>query len=86
MCLPEPRPPRAEVVHTEEICGNSCRRVVVCRCIDTDCDTDAGANATTVLYQVANPRRHVSLRVLLRLTAMDVCCGPPTQVPAFLIA
>jgi hypothetical protein len=45
--------------------------------IDIDCHADTGANATTVRYQVANPRRHISLSVLLRLTAMDVCCGPP---------
>jgi hypothetical protein len=49
-------------------------------------DADRGADATTVRYQIANPRGHISLRVFLRLTAMDVCCGPPTPVPVFLVA
>jgi|HubBroStandDraft_6_1064221.scaffolds.fasta_scaffold301803_2 hypothetical protein len=49
-------------------------------------DADRGADATTVRYQIANPRGHISLRVFLRLTAMDVCCGPPAPVPVFLIA
>jgi hypothetical protein len=44
---------------------------------DADWDADRGADATTIRYQIANPRRHISLRVFLRLTAMDVCCGPP---------
>jgi hypothetical protein len=47
-------------------------------------DTDRGADATTVRYQIANPRGHISLRVFLRLTAMDVCCGPPAFPPVFL--
>ena len=61
MCLPEPKPPNEKAVHLEAIC----------------CDADRGADATTARYQVANSRRHISLRVALRLTAMDVCCGPP---------
>jgi hypothetical protein len=52
----------------------------------TGFDADRGADATTVRYQIANPRGHISLRVFLRLTAMDVCCGPPAPVPVFLIA
>jgi hypothetical protein len=84
MCLPEPEPLRAEAVHAEVICGRSPKRAIEWRgiqwrAVDVDCDVDRGADATTGLYQVANPRRHVSLRVLLRLTAMDVCCGPPPQ-------
>lgn len=78
MCLPEPRHLRAEVLHPETICNAARDRNVLRH--DVDCDVDAGADATTVLYQVANPRRHVSLRVLLRLTAMDVCCGPPENL------
>ena len=65
MCLTEPKPPRGKIVPREAIA--------------VDCDADAGANATTNRYQVANPRRHISLRVLLRLAAMDVCCGPPAR-------
>jgi hypothetical protein len=30
-----------------------------------------------VRYEIGNPRGEISLHVLLRLTAMDVCCGPP---------
>jgi hypothetical protein len=48
---------------------------------DADWDADQGADATTIRYQVANPRGHISLRVFLRLTAMDVCCGPPQPSP-----
>jgi hypothetical protein len=81
MCLPEPKPPRAEIVHAEAICCGSLKRH-----IDVDRHTGTGADTATARYQIANPRRHVSLRVLLRLTAMDVCCGPPASVPAFLIA
>jgi hypothetical protein len=40
-------------------------------------DTDRGVDETTSKYPLANPRGHISLRVFLRLTAMDVCCGPP---------
>lgn len=61
MCLPEPKPPSERTIHPQAICW----------------DADSGADATTARYQVANPRRHISLRVALRLTAMDVCCGPP---------
>jgi hypothetical protein len=31
-------------------------------------------------YQVRNKRAHIALAVFLRLTAMDVCCGPPTRL------
>jgi hypothetical protein len=86
MCLPEQRPPRAEVVHPEAASGGALKHGLVWRGSDVDCDADRGADATTARYQVANPRRHVSLRVLLRLTAMDVCCGPPARVTTFLIA
>ncbi len=48
---------------------------------DADWDADRGADATTIRYQMANPRGHISLRVFLRLTAMDVCCGPPEPSP-----
>jgi hypothetical protein len=80
MCLPEPRPLRAEVLHPETISSAAVERGEVWRGVDIGCNADAGADATTVLYQLANPRRHVSLRVLLRLTAMDVCCGPPENL------
>jgi hypothetical protein len=29
-------------------------------------------------YRIGDPRALVALRVFLRLTAMDVCCGPPS--------
>jgi hypothetical protein len=91
MRLPEPRPPRAEAVHSKVVRNGLSRPVIVWRgtawrVIDVDSDADAGADAATAGYQAANPRRHVSLSVLLRLTAMDVCCGPPSRVPAFLTA
>jgi hypothetical protein len=72
MCLTEPKTPRGTRVHPETI--------------DVDCHADRGADATTARYQIANPRRHISLHVFLRLAAMDVCCGPPAPEPAFLIA
>jgi NADH:ubiquinone oxidoreductase subunit 2 (subunit N) len=31
-----------------------------------------------VAYVRCGSRGHISLRVFLRLTAMDVCCGPPS--------
>jgi hypothetical protein len=68
MCLTEPKPPRGKAVHPEAI--------------GVDCHADRGANATTVQYQVAQRRRHISLHVFLRLAAMDVCCGPPARLPA----
>jgi len=86
MCLPE-KTPRAEIVHAEVLCCGSLQRCgSSMRDMDVDCHADIGADAATARYQIANPRRHVSLRVLLRLTAMDVCCGPPTRVLTFLIA
>lgn len=30
------------------------------------------------VYRIGDARALVALRVFLRLTAMDVCCGPPT--------
>jgi hypothetical protein len=30
-----------------------------------------------VRYKTGNSRGKISLHVFLRLTAMDVCCGPP---------
>jgi hypothetical protein len=86
MCLPDPRPPGAEGNHREVICGSARKYVIVWRTGDVSCHADRGANAATARYQIANSRSHVSLRVFLRLTAMDVCCGPPAFVPAFLIA
>ena len=98
MCLPDPKSPGAEAVHPESICCGSLKPVIATRVFiwkhvtvwrrdNVDCHADRGADAATARYQVANSRRHVSLRVSLRLTAMDVCCGPPpTRVPAFLIA
>jgi len=44
---------------------------------DAGRDVDRGVDATTSKYPLANPRGHISLSVFLRLTAMDVCCGPP---------
>jgi hypothetical protein len=29
-------------------------------------------------YRIGDPRALMALRVFLRLTAMDVCCGPPS--------
>jgi hypothetical protein len=96
MCLPRPKTPRAEIVPVEVICCSSSKldgsiknRDGSFKKYDTDvdCHADRGADVATARYQIANPRRHVSLRVLLRLTAMDVCCGPPpTRVLTFLIA
>ena len=43
---------------------------------EADWDADRGVDATTNRYPLANPRGHISLSVFLRLTAMDVCCGP----------
>jgi hypothetical protein len=40
---------------------------------------------SAILNAMANPGRHgnkrarISLTVFLRLTAMDVCCGPPSS-------
>ncbi len=31
------------------------------------------------VYRIGEARALVTLRVFLRLTAMDVCCGPPTS-------
>jgi hypothetical protein len=42
---------------------------------------DRGADPTILRAQRANPRGHIALRVFLRITAMDVCCGPP-HLPA----
>ncbi len=36
-----------------------------------------------VRYKIGISRGQISLRVFLRLTAMDVCCGPPTFFPVF---
>jgi hypothetical protein len=36
-----------------------------------------------IRYQVGDPRGQISLHVFLRLTAMDVCCGPPLRVSVF---
>jgi hypothetical protein len=69
MCLTELKPPR----------GTNYPEAT-----DVDCHADRGADATTVRYQVTHRRRHISLHVFLRLAAMDVCCGPPARVPAFL--
>jgi hypothetical protein len=33
-----------------------------------------------VRYRVRNPRAEITLHVFLRLTAMDVCCGPPASI------
>lgn len=86
MCLPDPRTPGAEAVHPEVNCYSSSKGVIVWRRVDwravgVHCHADRGADAATARYQIANPRRHVSLRVSLRLTAMDVCCGPPARIP-----
>jgi hypothetical protein len=83
MSLTELNPPSQRIFDPETIPSSSLKRGFVWCGIDVDCHADRGADVTTGLYQVANPRRHVSLRVLLRLTAMDVCCGPPPQ-PTFL--
>jgi hypothetical protein len=32
-----------------------------------------------LLYQRTRAERKIAIHVLLRLTAMDVCCGPPRQ-------
>jgi hypothetical protein len=85
MSLTELNPPSEKTFDPETISCSSLKRGVAWQRIDADRHADSGADATTGLYQVANPRRHVSLRVLLRLTAMDVCCGPPPE-PTFLIA
>ncbi len=85
MCLTGPKPPREQLIHPV-VCCDALKRGKGGRITDVDCDVDRGADATTVRYQIANSRRHVSLRVLLRLTAMDVCCGPPARVPTFLPA
>jgi hypothetical protein len=29
------------------------------------------------MYQPATAQRKIAIHILLRLTAMDVCCGPP---------
>jgi hypothetical protein len=83
MCLPDPRSPGAEANHPEVICWPSkCAflgRRIAWRVSNSHSHADRGADAATARYQVANPRRHVSLRVALRLTAMDVCCGPPAE-------
>ena len=90
MCLPDQRPPGAEANHSETICYSwECaflaRRIpgntAAWRASDGHCHADRGADVATARYQIANPRRHVSLRVALRLTAMDVCCGPPARIP-----
>jgi hypothetical protein len=86
MCLTEPDPPSEKPINLEAIPCSALKRTTAWCVTDVDCDADRGADATTVIYQVANPRRHVSLRVLLRLTAMDVCCGPPPESLTFLIA
>jgi hypothetical protein len=86
MSLTEPDPPSEKTFDPEATLCRSLKRSSAWRSVSyVDCDADRGADATTGLYQVANSRRHVSLRVLLRLTAMDVCCGPPAE-PTFLIA
>jgi len=128
MCLPNPRPPGAEV-HPEATCCGAPKlemlgsrilrgrraqrdaadafsgdgaeaaasgvlmwprsvawRVNAWRASGADCHIDRGADAATARYQIANSRSHVSLRVFLRLTAMDVCCGPPSGFFALLVA
>ncbi len=42
--------------------------------------TDKVWHTSGMLQSKRNQHALISLRVFLRLTAMDVCCGPPTSL------
>jgi hypothetical protein len=43
----------------------------------------AHTKLVVVRYKTGNSRGEISLHVFLRLTAMDVCCGPPARISVF---
>jgi hypothetical protein len=46
-------------------------------CVRTSC---ARLRAAMSIYSGRNKRAHISIAVYLRLTRMDVCCGPPASL------
>lgn len=75
MCLTELKPPGVPIY----LSSRWFKRVPAWCVPHVNRDAKRGADPTAAIYQLANTRRHISLRVLLRLTAMDVCCGPPNS-------